>query len=103
MKAIARIIVLVASTVLLTPYSGTAQSKTVEFQARAIEVLNDSAAMLYQADYWVTTVTGTVGKEGIPEVIHLGDVVTIEDRTLVASYRRILVTVGVRRRLEVAA
>jgi len=86
MKVAARIIVLVAAVVLLAPNSAIAQSKTVEFQARAIEVLNDSAEMWYHADYWITTVMGNAGKQGIPKVIHLGDVVTVQDRTLVANH-----------------
>jgi hypothetical protein len=85
-NVIVRILGLMASTLLLAPNLATAQSKTVEFQARAIEVLDDSATMLYHADYWITTVTWPVGKEGIPKVIRLGDVVTVGNRTLVANY-----------------
>ena len=57
-----------------------------EFQAQAVEVLNDSAEMFYHADYWITVTSGTYGKEGIPRLIRRGDAITVGDRTLVANY-----------------
>jgi hypothetical protein len=64
----------------------TAQDKVEEFQAKAIEVVNDSAAMLYHADYWITVASGTVGKAGIPQVIRLGDTISVEDRKLQVNH-----------------
>jgi len=66
----------------MSPLFAFAQGKTMEFQAQSIEVLNNSATMLYHADYWVTSVSGSVGKEGIPKIIRLGDVVVVKGSTL---------------------
>ena len=42
--------------------------------------------MRYQKDYYVTAVSGVVGNEGIPEVILLGDVIQVKDRTLTVNH-----------------
>lgn len=65
-------------------------SKTTEYRATSIRVLNDSATMYEHKDYLVTTTSGPVGKEGIPEVINIGDVIRVEDEQLQANI--ILVT-----------
>ena len=63
-----------------------AQEKRREYRASAIEVLNDSAAMHYHKNYFITVISGTVGSEGIPSVIRVGDRITVKDRTLKANY-----------------
>jgi hypothetical protein len=65
---------------------GFAQSKIEEFQASSIEVLSDSAEMLYHKDYLVTVTSGVVGKVGIPNVIRVGDSITVEDTTVPVNY-----------------
>ncbi len=47
-----------------------------------IEVLNDSATMYFHEYGVITSVTGPVGREGIPSSIRLGDVITVKDRTI---------------------
>ena len=47
-----------------------------------IEVLNDSAVMYFHKYGVITSVTGPVGREGIPTRIRLGDVITVKDRTI---------------------
>lgn len=63
-----------------------AQEKTREYRADSIEVLSNSGTMRYRSDYVVTQVTGVVGKAGIPDVIKQGDTITVQDRTLRASF-----------------
>jgi hypothetical protein len=72
--------------VSLAAIPSVAQDKVEKFQARTIEVMNDSAEMLYNKDYWITVVSGTVGKEGIPDVIHIGDRIAVEDRVLAVNH-----------------
>jgi hypothetical protein len=51
-------------------------------KADAVRVLNQSATMYESRNYFVTRVTGPVGKEGIPAVIRLGDVVTVKGTSI---------------------
>ena len=53
-----------------------------EFRASSVRVLNNTAEMRYHRDYLVNVVSGTLGSEGIPEVISLGDVIRVKDETI---------------------
>lgn len=57
-----------------------------EFRASSVRVLNDSAEMRYHRDYLVDVVSGTLGSEGIPEVIGLGDVIRIKGESIKVNY-----------------
>jgi hypothetical protein len=70
----------------LSPRLAHAQQKTGEYEVDSIQVLNNSAATRFRADYWITEVLGVVGGDGIPETIYLGDVITVEGRTLTVNY-----------------
>ncbi len=63
-----------------------AAQKVSEFKASAIQVQGDSATMHYHKDYLITTVSGVVGKAGIPRTIRLGDVIRVEDRVLKVNH-----------------
>jgi hypothetical protein len=54
--------------------------------AQAVRVLSQSATMYQSRDYLVTRVTGPVGKAGIPEVIRLGDTVTVKGVSIKVNY-----------------
>ena len=77
--------VLVASN----PTQATAQGQTKEYTATSICILNNSGTMLYNKDYWVTFVSGVVGKEGIPTVINAGDPITVKNTTIRANRIRV--------------
>ena len=79
-------IAIAACFLLLAPAPATAQQKTREYKANSIQVLKNSATMRYQKDYFVTKVMGVVGKEGIPQIISLGDVIAVKDRTLTVNH-----------------
>jgi hypothetical protein len=66
--------------------SPAAQQKTREFNPQAIRVMNNSATMHYHKDYLVTIVSGVVGSEGIPQVIRVGDVIKVKDRSLKVNH-----------------
>src|SRR5262249_48600395 len=70
--------------------SSTTPSLTRKYKASAVEVLNHSAMMHEQKNYFVTSTTGPVGNEGIPDAIKVGDTVTVRGRTL--HVRHIFVT-----------
>lgn len=65
---------------------GAAAEKTREYEATAVRVRNNSATMNAHKNYYVTIVSGPVGKEGIPEVINLGDKITVKDRSLTVKH-----------------
>ena len=56
------------------------------YKALSIKVKTNSATMRYHANYYVTMVSGVVGKEGIPKVISLGDKITVKDRSLTVNH-----------------
>jgi hypothetical protein len=56
-----------------------------DYQARKIQVLGNSAKMHYQDVGLVFDDSGVVGSEGIPEVISLGDFITVKGKTVQAN------------------
>ena len=64
------------------PCVSQASEKVVNFEATSVRVVNESAIMRYHKDYFITVVSGSVGSEGIPEIISLGDLIRVKDRTI---------------------
>jgi hypothetical protein len=58
------------------------EEKTREYKVLSVRVRNSSATMHYHKNYYVTLVSGSVGKEGIPEVIRVGDTIRVKDRSI---------------------
>jgi hypothetical protein len=48
--------------------------------------MNASATMYADRNYLVTSARGTVGSEGIPQVIKLGDKITVKDRSITVNH-----------------
>jgi hypothetical protein len=65
-------------------------NKTREYKAASVRVLNRSAVMNQHKNYGITQTSGPVGRDGIHEVIRLGDVVTVKGQTV--RIRHIFVT-----------
>lgn len=65
-------------------------NRTREYKAAAVRVLNNSAMMSEHRNYFVTHTSGSVGKEGIPDQIKLGDTVTVKGKAI--RVRHIFVT-----------
>lgn len=76
-------IVLVALVVVSPALAG---DKIRESSASAVRILDKSALMHQQRDYWITTRSGPVGSEGIPELIRLGDRITVKGKSLVVKH-----------------
>jgi len=57
-----------------------------EYYASSIRVLNNSATMLYHKNYFITHVSGKVGKRGIPTTISTGDSITVKNKTIRVNY-----------------
>jgi hypothetical protein len=76
---------LVALTALMlfaTP--AVAGDSARDFYGESIQVIDKSATMISQR--WVGVwATGPVGSDGIPEIISVGDVITVKNKTLVAN------------------
>lgn len=72
--------------ILMVVTIGAAGEKTREYEATAVGVRNNSATMYAHKNYFVTLVSGPVGKEGIPEAIKLGDTITVKDRSLTVKF-----------------
>lgn len=72
--------------ILMAVTIGTAAEKTQEYEAMAVRVRNNSATMYAHKNYYITLVFATVGKEGVPEVIKLGDKITVKDRSLTVKH-----------------
>ena len=51
-------------------------------ETTSIRVKGKSATMYQHKNYLVTLASGPVGSEGIPEIIRVGDVVTVKDSTI---------------------
>ena len=62
------------------------QSQSRDYRATAVRVRNDSAMMYAHKNYYITQTSGSVGKEGIPENIKLGDIITVKGRTIKARH-----------------
>jgi hypothetical protein len=77
----------IAMLVILMAMTGAvASEKTREYEATAVQVKNNSATMYAHKNYYITLSSGAVGKDGIPEVIKLGDTVTVKDRSLTVKH-----------------
>ena len=72
--------------ILMAVTLGSAGEKTREYEATAVRVRNNSATMYAHKNYYVTLVSGPVGKEGIPEAIKLDDRITVKGRSLTVKY-----------------
>lgn len=64
--------------------------RTQDYGVSSVRVMNGSATMYADTKYYVTFRRGQVGKDGIPELVKLGDVVRVKDRSLTVNH--ILVT-----------
>ena len=60
--------------------------KSKIYSANEIMVLDDSAVMNQTKDYFVTSRTGPVGKNGIPKSIKKGDKITVKDTTITVNF-----------------
>jgi hypothetical protein len=60
--------------------------RTRKYQADSIRVKGKSATMYQHKNYFVTMTSGPVGSEGIPEIIQVGDVVTVKDSSIQVQY-----------------
>ncbi len=75
-----------AEMLTLGLFARPAAADQVEYsRVSEIEVLNDSAVMYFHKYGVITSVTGPVGREGIPQRIRLGDVITVKDRTILVG------------------
>ena len=66
----------------------SAQSTRVE-NAEEIIVRNNSGTMHQHKNYFITVISGVVGKEGIPNRIKIGDRVTVEDITITVNHIKV--------------
>jgi hypothetical protein len=57
-----------------------------EYRAVAVRVKNGSGKMLEHRNYGITKTSGSVGSEGIPATIKLGDVVSVSGRSLTVRH-----------------
>lgn len=73
----------VALIVLLPVALEANKSKAREYQAQSIRVQDQSVAMYQYKDH---SLTGPVRNEGIPESIQIGDVITINGKTIQAQH-----------------
>jgi len=61
---------------------GEGNDRIKEYRASSIRVEGKSATMYQHKDYLLTTTSGAVGSAGIPEIIRLGDRVTVEGKVI---------------------
>ncbi len=75
-----------AMATLVTSFAATAFAESArDYAASAVRVLENSATMLEHDVGWITTTSGPVGSEGIPDAIRLGDTITVEGRAVTAN------------------
>ena len=75
-----------AAAILVTSSATTVFAEsTREYSASAVRVLDGSATMLEHDVGWVTTTSGPVGSEGIPNVIRYGDTIIVEGKAVTAN------------------
>lgn len=60
--------------------------KAREYEAQLIRVKDQSATMYQYQDHVMTTLSGSAGNVGIPEMIRVGDVITIDGHTIRANH-----------------
>jgi hypothetical protein len=56
-----------------------------DYKARSIKVIGKSAKMHYHDVGLIFDKSGEVGSEGIPDIIQLGDFITVKDKTVQAN------------------
>ncbi len=80
-------IVFIASCLIwVSPGSSFADKEyTKEYKARSIQVIGGSARMRYSKVGFFGTKVGDIGSKEIPEVINLGDHITIKGKTVQAN------------------
>jgi len=75
-----------AMATLVTSFGATAFAEFArDYSASVVRVLENSATMFEHDVGWITTTSGSVGSEGIPNVIRLGDTITVEGRAVKAN------------------
>jgi hypothetical protein len=80
------VLLFLAGVLIVAPRVMASDEQVRKSKAHAARVLNQSATMYESRDYWVTRVTGPVGKAGIPDVIRLGNVVTVNGKSIKVNY-----------------
>ncbi|MCH7499971.1 MAG: hypothetical protein IH886_08180 [Nitrospinae bacterium] len=85
LKKICFIFLLTASLLQLCSGFSFAED-TKEYKAQGIKVIGNSAKMHYHDKGIVFDSSGTVGSIGIPKVIKIGDVITVNDKTVQANH-----------------
>jgi hypothetical protein len=63
-------------------FAATAGPRVQEYKATSVYVRNQSGTMHEHRNYYVTQTSRVVGKEGIPQVISVGDTVTVAGRAI---------------------
>ena len=71
---------------LVSPVETFAADQTKAFRAQAVLVIDGSATMYQHKNYYITQSSGPVGKEGIPTVIRLGDVVEVKGKRIKVNF-----------------
>jgi len=77
------IVILIISWPLNSSY---ADSDYKEYKVKRIRVINGSAVMNFQDKGLIFDTSGTIGSEGIPEIISIGDVITIKGKTVKVNH-----------------
>ena len=80
------VLLFIVGFLLAGPRVVASEEQVQKSTAQAVRVLNQSATMYQSRDYLVTRVTGPVGKAGIPDVIRLGDTVTVKGKSIKVNY-----------------
>jgi hypothetical protein len=75
--------------IVLNAEEGNAQGKTQEYQASEIRIISSSARMFQVKNYLITSVMSELGGEGLPEVVRLGDRLTVNDRSLAVNHIKV--------------
>ena len=81
-----KLISTIAISFLISPIASFGDDRMQEFNAKAILVLDSSATMYQHKNYYITQTSGPVGKEGIPNLIRLGDVIDVKGKRIKVNY-----------------
>jgi hypothetical protein len=71
---------------LISPITSFGDDRIQEFNAKAILVLDNSATMYQHKNYYITQTSGPIGKEGIPNIIRLGDVIVVKGKRIKVNF-----------------
>jgi len=82
----AKLIFTIAISFLISPIASFGDDRVQEFNAKAILVLNNSATMYQHKNYFIMQTSGPVGKEGIPNLIRLGDVIEVKGKRIKVNF-----------------